>query len=96
MLRRTLVSKPGLLLLLCCSLAAQSCLTLGIPWTVARQAPLSMGFLRQECWRGLPGPSPRDNPHPGMEAGSPALQVDSLSTESPGKLFHIKSSCLRI
>ena len=67
---------------------------LATPQTVAHQAPLSMGFPRQECWRGLPGPSPGDNSHPGMEAGCPALQVDSLSSESPGKLFHIKSSCL--
>ena len=41
-----------------CGLVAQSCPTLGTPWTVARQAPLSMGFSRQESWRGLPFPSP--------------------------------------
>ena len=43
------------------------------PWTVARQAPLSMGFFRQEHWSGLPFPSPGDIPDPGIESGSPAL-----------------------
>ena len=40
-----------------------------IPWTVACQAPLSMGFSRQEYWSGLPGPSPGDLPHPGLNPG---------------------------
>ena len=43
------------------------------PWTVARQTPLSMGFLRQEYWSGLPLPSPEDLPNPGIETRSPAL-----------------------
>ena len=43
------------------------------PWTVAYQAPLSMGFSRQEYWSGLPFPSPGDLPDPGTEPGSPAL-----------------------
>ena len=51
----------------------QSCLTLCDPWTVAYQAPPSMGFSRQEYWSGLPFPSPEDLPHPGIEPGSPAL-----------------------
>ena len=58
------------------------------PWTVAYQAPLSMGFSRQECWSGLPFPSPGDLPDPGMEGmepGPPALQADSLPTELRGK-----------
>ena len=55
------------------------------PWTVARQAPLSIGFSRQEYWRGLPVPSPEDLPDPGIEPGSHALQVDSLPSEPPGK-----------
>ena len=42
-------------------------------WTVAYQAPLSMGFSMQEYWSGLPFPSPGDLPNPGIEAGSPAL-----------------------
>ena len=55
------------------------------PWTVARQAPLSMGFSRQEYWSGLPFPSPGDLPNPGIEPRSPALQADALSSEPPGK-----------
>ena len=55
------------------------------PWTVAHQAPLSMGFSRQEFWSGLPLPSPGDLPDPGIESGSPALQADSLPSEPPGK-----------
>ena len=55
------------------------------PWTVACQAPLSMGFSRQEYWSGLPFPSPEDLPNPGIKPGSPALQADALSSEPPGK-----------
>ena len=54
------------------------------PWTVARQAPPSMAFPRQQYWSGLPFASPGDLPHPGIEPGSPALQVDSLPSEPPG------------
>ena len=57
------------------------------PWTVAYQAPLSMEFSRQEYWSGLPFPSPGDPPHPGIEPRSPALQVDTLPFEQPGKPF---------
>ena len=60
---------------------AQSSLTLGNPWTVARQAPLSMGFPRQEYWSGLLFPSPGDLADPGMEPRSPALQADSLPSK---------------
>ena len=59
----------------------KSCLTLVLTWTVACQAPLSMGFSRQEYWSGLPFPSPGDLSNPGIEPGSPALQADSLPTE---------------
>ena len=62
-------------------LVAKSCLTLVVPWTVACQAPLSMGFSRQEYWSGLPFPSPGDLPDPGIKPGSPALQADDLPTE---------------
>ena len=48
-------------------LVAKSCLTLVTPWTVAHQAPLSMGFPRQEYWSELPFPSPGDLPNPGIE-----------------------------
>ena len=57
------------------------------PWTVARQAPLSMGFFRQECWSGLPFPTPGDHPGPGIKPSSPvppALKVDSLLPEPLG------------
>ena len=47
--------------------------------------PLSMGFPRQECWSGLPFPSPEDLPDLGIEPRSTALQVDSLPSELPGK-----------
>ena len=46
------------------------------PWT-----PLSMGFSRQEYWSGLPFPSPRDLPHPGIKPRCPALQANSLLSE---------------
>ena len=52
---------------------AQSCPTLCDPWTVAYQAPLSVGFSRQEYWSGLPFPSPEDLSDPGIEPGYPAL-----------------------
>ena len=54
------------------------------PWTSAHQALLSIGVSRQEHWSGLPFPSPRDLPDPGIVPGSPALQADSLLTEPPG------------
>ena len=56
------------------------------PWTVAHQAPLSVGSSRQEYWSGLPFPSPGDLPDPGIEPRSPALQADALTSEPPGKL----------
>ena len=55
------------------------------PWTVARQAPLTMGFSRQEYWSGLPCPPPEDLPDAGIKPRSPALQVDSLPSELAGK-----------
>ena len=64
-----------------------SCIRLFVtPWTVARQAPLSMGSSRQEYWSGLPFPSPGDLPSAGIEPESPALQADSLPSEPPEKL----------
>ena len=65
----------------CGGLVAKSCPTPVIPWTVACQAPLPMGFSRQEYWSGLPFPSPGDLPDPGIEPESPALQADDLPTE---------------
>ena len=63
-----------------------SCVWLFVtPWTVACQAPLSMGFSRQEYWSGLPFSSPGDLPNPGIKPGSPELQADSLLAEPQGK-----------
>ena len=59
-------------------------------WAVAHQAPLFMGFYRQEYWSGLPCPPPGNLPHPGMEPrspASPALQVDPLLLSHQGSLF---------
>ena len=61
-----------------CCLVAQLYPTLCNPWTIVHQAPLSIGFPRQEYWRGLPFPSPGDLPDPGIEPVSPVLQADSL------------------
>ena len=55
-------------------------------WTVAYQAPLSMGFSRQEYWSGLPFPSLGDLPNPGIKPVSPALQADTLPSEPPGNV----------
>ena len=77
-----------------CVLVAESCLLLETPRTIVRQAPLSMGFSRQECWSGLPFPSAGDLPHPGIEPRSPALQADSLPSELPGKPLRAMRSIL--
>ena len=58
-------------------------------WTIARQAPLSMGFPRQEYWSGLPFPAPGDLPNSGIELVSTALQADSLPSELLGKTLSI-------
>ena len=55
------------------------------PWTVARQAPISMEFSMQEYWSGLPFPSPGKLLDPWIQPRSPALQIDSLPFEPPGK-----------
>ena len=63
-------------------------------WTIALQAPLSMGFSRQEYWSELPCPPPGDLPDLGLEPvtpASPALQAGSLPTEPPGKPRSCKS-----
>ena len=57
----------------------------GTRWTVAYQAPLTMGFSRQEYWSGLPFPSLGDLPNPGIKPRSPTLQADALTSEPPGK-----------
>ena len=55
------------------------------PWTAAHQAPPYMGFSRQECWSGLPIPSPGDLPDLGIKPRSPTVQADALLSEPPGK-----------
>ena len=68
---------------------AQLCPTLCNRCIVAYQAPLSMGFSRQEYWSGLPFPSPGDLPDPGIKPWSPAFQAEVLTSEPPGKaLYH--------
>ena len=68
---------------ICCyCLVAKTCLTLWDPITVTCHAPLSMGFPKQEYWSVVPFPSPRDLPNLGIEYDVPALQVDSLPSES--------------
>ena len=70
-----------------CLFVAQLCLTLCSPMKHSPQAPLFMGFSRQQCWSGLPFPSPGDLPNPEIEPGSPTLQADSLLSELSGKLL---------
>ena len=64
-----------------CGLVAKPCPTLVTPWTAACQAPLSMGFSRQEYCGGLPCPPPRELPHPGIKPASP------VSPALAGKFF---------
>ena len=75
-----------------CVQSPQSCLTLTIPWTVAHQAPQSVGFSRQEYWNGLPFPSSGDLPNPGIESRSAALQSDSSPSEPPGMAHKIQEN----
>ena len=64
------------------------------PWTVAYQAPPSMGFSRQEYWTGLPFLSPGDLPKPGIEPGFPTLQTDALPSEPPSKWWLLRIPCI--
>ena len=80
--------KSGIIMYVCCPRSFPSCPTLCNLGTGARQAPLSMGFSRQEYWSGLLSPPPRDLPDPGIKPippASPALQAVSLPTEPPRK-----------
>ena len=72
---------------------AQSCQLFATPWTVAYQAPPSMGLSWQEYWSGLLFPSTGGPANPGIKPGSPALEADPLTSEPPGKL--LVSFCLR-
>ena len=68
---------------LCCALSLSHVWLFVTPWTVAPRAPLSMGFSRQEHWRGFPCPPPGDLPDSGIEPMYPTLQADSLPSEPP-------------
>ena len=79
-----------------CGAQSLSCARLfGTPWTVACQAPLSMGFFRQEYWSGLPCPLPGDHPNPGIKPRSPSLQAISLPAEPQGKWYIINIICVQ-
>ena len=73
------------LLISVCSQSLSGVQLFVIPWTVAHQAPLSMGFSRQEYWSGLLFLTPGDLPDPGIESKSPAFLADSLPSAPPGK-----------
>ena len=70
------------------------------PWTVAYQAPPSVGFSGQEYRSGLSFPSPEDLPDPGIEPRSPTLQADTLLSEPPGtsicKSIYKKVKCKEV
>ena len=70
-------------------LIAKLCLTLAILWTTVHQAPLSMGFTKQEYWIGLALISPEDLFDPGIKPSSPALQEDSLQLSHQGSLYNL-------
>ena len=66
-------------------------------WTIACQAPLSMGFSRQECWRGLPFPPPGDLPSSGIKTtslASPALTGEFFTTSTTLVLSHLSCPAL--
>ena len=73
----------------CCCSVAKSGLTFCDPMDCNPQAPLSMGFPRQEYWSGLPFPSLGDLPDPGIKPTSPVLTGGFFTTESPGKPIYI-------
>ena len=67
-------------------------------WTVARQAPLSMGFSRQESWSGLPCPPPGDLPNPGIELWfvmSAALAGKFFTTSTPWEALGLQGTALK-
>ena len=62
------------------------------PWAVAHQAPLSMGFSKQEYWSGVPFPSPEDLPDSGVKPASPALAGRLITSKPPGKPYALPKS----
>ena len=91
LIRRTFVGKVTILLFNVLSTIVVNSLCrvqlFATPWTIAYQAPPSVGFSRQEYWNGLLFPSPGDLPNPGIEPRSPTFQADALTSEPPGKLL---------
>ena len=83
-----------------CVLSSLSCVRLFVTlWTVAHQAPLSMGLFKQECWSGLLCPPPGDLPNPGTEPTSPAalaLQVSSLLLSLRGSPYFTQNSVYKL
>ena len=81
-----LIILSGVCVCVCARARSLSCVLLFVtPWTVAYQAPLSMGFPKQEYWSGLSFPPPGDLPYPGIELASSALVSRFIITEPPGK-----------
>ena len=84
-------------IIICCVLVPKSYLTLlWLPWTVAHQTPLFMGFPRQKYRSGLPFPSPGDLPNPGIKLVSPTLTGRFFTTEPPGKPQGIRKPSLNL
>ena len=79
---------------ICRCLAATQCPTPATPRTAAHQAPLSMGFPRQECLSGLPLPSPGDLPSSGIKSASPALAGEFFTIEPLGKPIYLPVNTL--
>ena len=78
----TLEANTSCKLTICCAQSLSRAQLFAISWTVARQAPLSMAFSRQDYWSRLPCPPPEDLPNPGIKPRSPALQANPLPSES--------------
>ena len=76
----------------CCCLALSHAQLFATPWTVAHQAPLSMGFPRRKYCSGLPFPSPGDNPNPGMKAVSPVLASTGKPSSTTNHIYFFQST----
>ena len=80
-----------------CKWKSLSCVRLfPTPQTIAHQAPLSMGFFRQEYWSGLPFPFPGELTDPGIKPGSPVIWADALQSEPPGKPLYALSIIIKM
>ena len=87
---QTRICYIGRRILYCCEVVKSlSCVRLfATPWTVVYQAPPFMGFSRQDYWSGLPFPSPRDLPNPGIEPGVSQIVGRRFTSEPPGKSLY--------